>query len=71
MSRAVLLAFEADLATLTACSPFVNQDPYRAEELEAGLTRLLAEVPCEELSLTLGGDVWELLEGATEGSEKR
>lgn len=51
------------IAALTACAPFVNLDPHRADGLARHLERLLAEVPCRVLVSTLEGDVWPELEG--------
>jgi hypothetical protein len=51
------------LATLVACSPSVNRDPYRQERLLANLTALVRSVPAHVLTFSVDGGFWELLEG--------
>ncbi len=52
----------AALAALVAAAPFVNRDPFRREALLAVLERLARSVPAWELTFTLEGDVWAILQ---------
>jgi hypothetical protein len=51
-------------ACLLSCSPFVNADPHRREDLLAGLLRLLAgeDPPAWALEVSLLGGFWSILE---------
>jgi hypothetical protein len=49
------------LATLVACCPFVNADPLRGGRLLDNLERLVARVPCGELTFALEPSFWDLL----------
>jgi len=51
------------LALLIACAPFVNGDDHRLDQLESNLERLIRSVPSQQLTFSLDGDFWELLEG--------
>ncbi len=51
-------------ANLLACSPALNRDPYRREQLEATLEKLIASVPAYALRFALSGAFWRLLGGA-------
>ncbi len=57
------------VATLIACAPFVNSDPHRLDRLVANLQALVASLPAQELTFSLDGPFWELLEAAAESSE--
>lgn len=48
----------AALATLIACSPFVNIDPLRFDALAANVARLHDALPVNELTFSLGGAAW-------------
>lgn len=52
------------LAALLASMPFVNDDPYRLDELLGVLDRLLAAVPCHRLWFRRDPGFWSLLEAA-------
>jgi hypothetical protein len=49
------------LATLVACAPHVNHDPYRRERLFSNLEPLLRSVPTYATT-SLAGGFWDLLE---------
>jgi len=51
------------LAGLVASAPFVNQDPWRREDLFGTLERLARSVPAYELVFSLGGGLWDILKG--------
>jgi hypothetical protein len=50
------------LATLVACSPFVNRSPYLEDRLFANLSALVREVPASELTFRRDGTFWPLFE---------
>lgn len=50
------------VATLIACAPFVNSDPHRLDRLVANLQDLVANLPAQELTFSLEGNFWDLLE---------
>jgi hypothetical protein len=52
----------AALAGLMAAAPFVNRDPWRREALLALLERLVRSVPAYELTFSLDGDPWAILQ---------
>lgn len=52
----------AALAGLVAAAPFVNRDPWRREALLAVLERLARSVPARELTFSLGGGAWDILQ---------
>jgi hypothetical protein len=64
--RLIPLSRAEAVACLLACSPFLNVDPYRREELIANLLRLLA--PGFALRFSLGGGFWSILAGKWPGS---
>jgi hypothetical protein len=49
------------LAGLVAAAPYVNRDPWRREALLAALERLAGAVPAYELTFSLAGDPWAIL----------
>lgn len=51
------------VATLLACSPFVNADPHRRGDLLANLAALAAGLPAYALRFTLSGEMWGILPG--------
>jgi hypothetical protein len=53
------------LATLLACSPYVNRDPLAADRLLEGLARLLESVPVRLLTFARRPGVWTALAGET------
>ncbi len=52
------------IATLIACAPFVNSDPHRLDRLVANLQDLVGSLPAQELTFSLNGPFWDLLEAA-------
>lgn len=50
------------VAMLIACSPFVNSDPHRLDDLISNLEQLVASVPTQDLHFSLGGTFWRLLD---------
>lgn len=64
--RLIPLSRAEAVACLLACSPFLNVDPYRREDLIATLLRLLA--PGFALRFSLGGGFWSILAGKWPGS---
>jgi hypothetical protein len=54
------------LAALVAAAPYVNCDPHRLDALAASLEAILDLVPAYELTFSLAGDFWSLLEPARE-----
>ena len=52
----------AALAGLVAAAPFVNRDPWRREALLGVLERLARAVPAYELTFSLAGDPWAILQ---------
>jgi len=50
------------LASLMACSPYVNFDPYRREALCSNLVSLATRCPAHVLTFRRDGDFWPLLE---------
>ncbi|HTQ80767.1 MAG TPA: hypothetical protein VMM92_12280 [Thermoanaerobaculia bacterium] len=50
------------LALLFACSPFVNADPYRRDNLLGVLARLAGAGPAWELTFSLTGRFWGILD---------
>lgn len=50
------------IATLIACAPFVNSDPHRLDRLVSNLQELVGSLPAQELTFSLDGPFWELLE---------
>jgi len=53
------------LATLTACSPFVNRDPFRQALLLENLAALLQDTPALDLEFPRHGGFWPLLRETT------
>ena len=49
------------VAMLVASSPFVNNDPYRAQDLMSTLEALLYTVPCHRLTFCKDPEFWHLL----------
>jgi hypothetical protein len=60
----VPLGLAAGLATLLACSPFVNADPHRRDRLAANLEELARRVPRGVLTFSLGGGFWRILDAS-------
>ena len=50
------------VAFLIGCSPFVNADPHRLDRLTDNLLHLLSGFPMSELTFSIEGDFWRLLE---------
>lgn len=53
------------VASLLACTPFVNRDPHRREEVLARLAELATSVPVYALTFRREGTFWPQLEGET------
>lgn len=51
----------AAVALLTACAPYVNRDPFRAEQLMSNLAAIVAATELQELRFALRPGVWSLL----------
>jgi hypothetical protein len=49
------------VAALLACSPFVNQNPYRRDALLRALTTLLGTIPAYTLKFALNAQFWDVL----------
>ena len=58
------LGLAETLASLFACTPFVNRDPYRMERLLQNLESLLRPVPTYELAFSRDVAFWDVLRGA-------
>ncbi len=52
------------LSLLIACSPYVNADPHRMDQLTANLVALIREFPVAALTFTPDPTFWRLLESA-------
>lgn len=50
------------IASLMACSPYINRDPHRSEALFENLSELTARVPSRVLTFRREGTFWPLLE---------
>ncbi len=61
------------VAFLIGCAPFVNADPHRLDRLTDNLLHLLDGFPMSELTFSIEGDFWRLLEAdaAERESSKR
>ncbi|HVR96950.1 MAG TPA: hypothetical protein VMW27_10065 [Thermoanaerobaculia bacterium] len=64
--RLIPLSRAEAVACLLACSPFLNVDPYRRDDLIANLLHLLA--PGFALRFSLDGGFWSILAGKWPGS---
>jgi hypothetical protein len=51
------------VATLLACSPFLNADPHRRSELFSTLLALAERMPAFALRFSLRGGMWDMLSG--------
>lgn len=49
------------VAALLSCAPFVNQDPYRVDDLTERLERLASDLPVGTLAFDLSGRFWAAL----------
>lgn len=49
------------LAVLLSCSPFVNKDPFRFDQLCRNLEKMIGNVPAYELTFALDGKCFDLL----------
>lgn len=58
------LALAETLASLVACTPFVNRDPYRLDRVLQNLESLLRTVPTYELAFSRDGGFWDVLRDA-------
>lgn len=58
------LGLAETLASLVACTPFVNRDPYRTALLLQNLESLLRCVPTYELAFARDGSFWDVLRRA-------
>ncbi len=59
------LATAEAVAALIACCPFVNCDPHRLDTLMGNLRALARTAGAQELTFSLEGNFWDLLEPAT------
>ncbi len=56
----------AALSATVACAPYVNTDPFRADQLLLNLDRLLHSIPAYQLTFALAGRAGELLAKASD-----
>jgi hypothetical protein len=58
------LARAEAVATLISCAPFVNGDSWRLDQLVENLKSLLSSFPAQELTFSMAGSFWSLLENS-------